>query len=67
MTVEAVLRMSRYTQLSRPADENATELFLSEYPNGEIRKYNATRKHKRHGTTRLEDQKNEMRREKDWL
>ena len=65
MTVEAVLRMSRYTQLSRSAYENATELFLSECPNGEIRKYNATRKYKRHGTTRLEDQKNEMRREKD--
>ena len=39
MTMEAVLRMSRYPQLSLSAYENAMELFLSEYPNREIHKH----------------------------
>ena len=64
MTMEAVLRMSHNPQLPSPsAYENAIELFLSEYPNGEIRK------HKRrvggyHSSGRP---KNEMRRKKDQL
>ena len=39
MTMEVVLRMSCYPQLSPSAYENAMELFLSEYPNREIHKY----------------------------
>ena len=60
MTMEAVLRMSCYPQLSPSAYENVMKLFLSEYPNKEI--------HKRcwMGTTCVKDQKkNKMRRKKD--
>ena len=51
MTMEAVLRMSCYPQLSPSAYENVMKLFLSEYPNKEI--------HKRcwMGTTCVKDQK----------
>ena len=59
MTMEAVLRMSCYPQLSPSAHENVMKLFLSEYPNKEI--------HKRcwMGTIRVKDKKKKMRRKKD--
>ena len=38
MTMEVIFRMSRYSQLSPSAYENAMELFLSEYSNEEMRK-----------------------------
>ena len=39
MTMEAVLQMSCYPQLSPLTYEIAMELLLSEYPNEEIRKH----------------------------
>ena len=51
MTMEAVLRMSCYPQLSPSAHENVMKLFLSEYPNKEIDKCCWM------GTTRVKDQK----------
>ena len=58
MTMEAVLRMSCYPQLSPSAHENVMKLFLSEYPNKEI--------HKRcwMGTTRVKDLKNQNEKKK---